>query len=86
MYSNTGLSAPGTLSRQLITDVILISFQNFTNKSDVWSFGILLWELYSFGRNPYPRIVSNLFGGCFLTANMEVIARFDNCHTVKHNG
>ena len=30
-----------------------ISFRKFTTSSDVWSYGVLLWELYSFAQNPY---------------------------------
>lgn len=30
--------------------------QVYSTMSDVWSFGVYLWELYSFGRQPYPRI------------------------------
>eukprot|EP00112_Aurelia_sp_Birch-Aquarium-sp1_P004767 Seg1541.1 transcript_id=Seg1541.1/GoldUCD/mRNA.D3Y31 product="Tyrosine-protein kinase CSK" protein_id=Seg1541.1/GoldUCD/D3Y31 len=33
-----------------------IKHKRYSTESDVWSFGVLLWEIYSFGRNPYPRV------------------------------
>jgi len=30
-----------------------IQFKKFTTASDVWSYGIVLWEIISFGERPY---------------------------------
>ena len=42
-----------------------INFGSFTIKSDVWSFGILLMEIITYGRIPYPGREGGISCDCF---------------------
>ena len=50
-----------------------IMYAKFTLQSDIWSFGVVLWEVFSYGAQPY-----------FSLSNEEVVEYVRNGNVLKH--
>ncbi|XP_076317469.1 proto-oncogene tyrosine-protein kinase ROS-like isoform X2 [Tachypleus tridentatus] len=54
----------------------------FTNQSDVWAFGVLLWEVLTLGQQPYPARTN--LEVLHYVRNRGRLDRPDNCHEDLH--
>ncbi|KAL1022922.1 hypothetical protein UPYG_G00034240 [Umbra pygmaea] len=70
-----------------------MNFHKFSSKSDVWSFGVTMWEAFTFGGKPYkkmkgPEVISFIASGsrmeCPLGCPDKMYALMNECWTYKH--
>lgn len=39
-----------------------IMYRKFSTESDVWSFGVILWEIFTYGKQPWFQLANNEVG------------------------
>ena len=39
-----------------------IMYRKFTTESDIWSFGVVLWEIFTFGKQPWYQLSNSEVG------------------------
>ncbi|XP_015826428.1 tyrosine-protein kinase ZAP-70 isoform X1 [Nothobranchius furzeri] len=70
-----------------------INFHKFSSKSDVWSYGITMWEAFSYGGKPYkkmkgPEVTRFIEGGgrmeCPAACPERMYAVMNECWTYSH--
>lgn len=49
-----------------------IMYRKFTTESDVWSLGVVLWEIFTYGKQPWYQLSNNevCVSVCFLHLSM----------------
>ncbi|KAK7891987.1 hypothetical protein WMY93_023950 [Mugilogobius chulae] len=47
-----------------------IMYRKFTTESDVWSFGVILWEIFTYGKQPWFQLANNEVIECITTGRV----------------
>ena len=49
----------------LFIRIYVLQLSRCSVKSDAWSFGVFLWEVFTFGCHPYPELDNEQVSYCF---------------------
>lgn len=66
-----------------------IMYRKFTTESDVWSLGVVLWEIFTYGKQPWYQLsnneVQNTIQPLVINLTFKKTSRLDNRSiTTKH--